>query len=106
MLTHRPASRRTPLSPLPRFALIMAAGKSRGAAASMIGKWKQAYSDAAVLDALAVAQAEATPDPIALITATLQARNGKRNHHPERFADGCRDHVLGFLAGGGDSGVA
>ena len=61
--------------------LLMASGLKREQAAKLLGKWKRENGNGAVLDALAHAQAEGTPDPVSLITAILGTRNGKRTHH-------------------------
>lgn len=66
--------------------LLVACGSTEKAARSMLGKWRQAFGDGAVLDALAAAQAEAVSDAIPWINRTLEARNGNapRSHHRDR----------------------
>jgi hypothetical protein len=51
-------------------------GVSLSNAGSILGKWRQSYGDGAVIDALALAQAEACSDPIPFITKLLEKRNG------------------------------
>ena len=84
--------------------LLMQSGKTRDQAASLLGKWKRDHGNGAVLDALAHAQAEGTPDPVSLITATLGARNGKRPHNQPGNRRGslfaaCVDDLAGSDAG-------
>jgi uncharacterized protein YdaU (DUF1376 family) len=51
-------------------------GVSAANAGSILGKWRQTYGDGAVIDALALAQAEACSAPIPFITKILEKRNG------------------------------
>ena len=53
-------------------------GVTAANAGSILGKWRQTYGDGAVIDALALAQAEACSAPIPFITKLLEARNGNR----------------------------
>lgn len=64
--------------------LLMNSGKSRDAAASMLGKWRGQYGDGAVIDALARAQAEAASAPIPFINRILETRYGNRPRTPAR----------------------
>jgi uncharacterized protein YdaU (DUF1376 family) len=54
-------------------------GVTAANAGSIIGKWRQTYGDGAVIDALALAQAEACSAPIPFITKLLEARSNVRN---------------------------
>ncbi|PTD19916.1 GIY-YIG nuclease family protein [Sphingomonas fennica] len=60
--------------------LLCAAGKSDAQARQLIGLWKRDHGNAAVMEALASAEAEGTPDPVSFITGKLRAPHGKRNH--------------------------
>lgn len=62
--------------------LLVAAGHTDPKARSMIGRWRKAYTDGAVLDALAAAQNEDISDPIGWITAALERRNAPRRQPP------------------------
>lgn len=64
-------------------------GKSDGHARSIIGKWRKDYDDVTIIGALAKAEAEGSPDPVAFITKCLNGKgkaNGSRqfgrNHGP------------------------
>lgn len=56
--------------------ILTAAGQTDRNARSMIGKWRQAHGDGAVLDALSAAAAERPSDPIPWINRALEKRYG------------------------------
>jgi hypothetical protein len=62
-------------------ALLTAAGQGAPDARKLIGMWKKQYRDADIMDALAAAQAEGTPDPVPFIRRVLESRSGKRPHN-------------------------
>lgn len=45
-------------------------------AGSLLGEWRRDYGDAAVIDALAVADAECVSDPVSFVIQTLRKRHG------------------------------
>ena len=49
-------------------------GKSESACRSLLGKWRKAHDDGAILSAISEAERQAVSDPAAWITATLKAR--------------------------------
>lgn len=65
--------------------LLISAGKSKAAAASIIGKWRKSYSDEAILSALGRAQREGAIEPVAFIEKALQwaAKNSDQQSEDE-----------------------
>lgn len=70
-------------------AMLTKAGKSPGAARSLIGKWVKAHKAEAVIVALGRAQREGAVDPVAFIEGIFKAstkaggRNGERRQLPD-----------------------
>jgi hypothetical protein len=79
-------------------ALLVKLGTEERNARSMLGRWRRDHGDGAVLDALSAAQAESPSDPIAWLTRTLGARNGKRPSYDRPSAWGPGDLPLGAAA--------
>lgn len=78
--------------------------RSERNARSMLGRWRQDHGDGAVLDALSAAQAESPSDPIAWLTRTLGARNGKRPNYDRPSAWDSGDLPFGAAAASLDEG--
>jgi hypothetical protein len=78
------------VDPIDLKALLFSTGKpylirngvSPANAGAIIGKWRQSYGDGAVIDALALAEAEACSAPIPFITKILENRNGRNGPRP------------------------
>jgi hypothetical protein len=58
--------------------LLQSTGSTDRNARSMLGRWRSSHGDAAVLDALAAATAQAVSDPIPWIIRRLENGNGRR----------------------------
>lgn len=72
-------------------ALLGLAGIAEAKARPILGKWRRAHGDEAVIAALGTAKREGAIDPVSFIEACLRgARNGNRNGSGD--ADGARGH--------------
>lgn len=82
----KPSEAPDDVDPIDLKALLFSTGKpylirngvTPANAGSILGKWRQQHGDGAVIDALALAQAEACSAPIPFITKILERRNGNR----------------------------
>lgn len=63
--------------------LILNTDKSEGACRGLIGKWRKAVGDAAVIEKVRAAEEQAVSDPVAWISAAITGRSGKEKINPE-----------------------
>ena len=67
-------------------ALLVNAGKNGDQAGRIIGSWRKAHGDPAIIDAIARTEAEGASDPVSFITAILNGKGIHNERSPQRGA--------------------